>query len=212
VLKAAPYYLRADVDGDTLRVQAIDLLGNIVDECLLNSRAKLDPDGVRDAAAFSSAVAAGGFITILGKDLSWTGGTTALAGVEDTLEGVQVKLNGRPLPLLFVGRTQVNSQLPYGTVGTAQVELSGPNGSSAATVEIRRAAPAIFHVRRGPDIYPALLHVDGRLVSKEQPASPGEWLSLYMTGLGPVDPPVESAHASASLHRKGSGGKKKGAK
>jgi uncharacterized protein (TIGR03437 family) len=50
-----------------------------------------------------------------------------------------------------------------------------------------KTRPAVISTSGGP----AVTHADGRLVSSDSPAQPGEVLTLYATGLGPTTPFVD---------------------
>ena len=97
-------------------------------------------------------------------------------------------MNGRRLPLLFVSGYQINAQLPYGPAGQATLRVSTPNSSAEAQIVTAPAAPAIVNLPNGFDVAPAVVRSSGgALVSAASPASGGEYVTVYMVGLGPVD-------------------------
>ena len=69
------------------------------------------------------------------------------------------------------------------------MEVSAPNGSTLvlAGVRISDAAPAVFRIETGSGPGFAITHLDGTIVSPAYPAKPGEWLTVYLTGLGAVN-------------------------
>ena len=61
------------------------------------------------------------------------------------------------------------------------------NGSGGSCVEISSLpeAPAVFQVAASPEqLVPAITHSDGSLVTGENPAKNGEWLTIYANGFG----------------------------
>ena len=188
VTASVPHYLRVDVAGSGMKVQAVSLPGDIVDDFSLSSLAQISEGGIGNAASFAPALAPGGLITILGKDLIRAGETTGDAPFPSRLSGLRVLLGEQGTPLLYVSRSQVNAQIPYGLLGGTVLALEGPNGTMTQQVTISETAPAVFQVTHRDHTLPAIVHADGSLVRPEFPAVGGEALSLYLTGLGAVSP------------------------
>jgi uncharacterized protein (TIGR03437 family) len=121
------------------------------------------------------------------------------------LADVEVYLNGSPLPLLAVSPEEIQAQLPYdlggATAGSLYLRGVRENGSivvsSAAAVEIVPASPGIFAIGTREPRNGLLLHasneqdIDGAAkgvpVTKEDPAAPGELITVWANGLGLVD-------------------------
>ena len=120
----------------------------------------------------------------------------------DTPEGTSVTFNipGSSItaPLFFVSSGQINAQVPFGVpVGTGTVSVQvrrGSETSAAQPVQVADVSPGIFTVPAGGTGPGAILHADFQLVSESAPASPGEFLLIFCTGLGLVDPPVPSGN------------------
>lgn len=134
---------------------------------------------VRSAAPYSasSSLAPGSLATLSGSGF-------ASAVMEGTLplprqlEDVYVALDGVRVPLLMVAPDQINFQVPWETAtGNLPLTVSVKGQlSDAYTVAIESVSPAIFNVSRE----------DGSLITRDSPASPGELLIVWATGLGPV--------------------------
>jgi uncharacterized protein (TIGR03437 family) len=129
--------------------------------------------------------------------------------ITTNLAGTCLEIDGRRAPLLAVRPTQVNAQTPQqlglGAVSvvmikgcaTPQEQRSEPVAAAAAEV-----APAFFNFRNSPDgSNPiAAVHADGALIGEPgllpggvfTPAQPGAFISLFGTGFGPTDPPLEA--------------------
>jgi uncharacterized protein (TIGR03437 family) len=115
---------------------------------------------VVNAASFAGGVAAGALQSILGANLA--GGQTAAAAYPwpTTLANVQVLLNGKALPLLYVSDRQINFYVPPdASLGPGTIAV----GSTAASVTVAAVQPGIFA---------------GAVV--------GDYIEIYCTGLGPT--------------------------
>ena len=165
--------------------------------------------GVVSASSFGALreAAPGSFIEIYGTDLSketreWAAGDFVNGAAPTTLEGVSVTIGGQKAFVTYVSPTQVNVQVPSNapTSGNASVVVTTNGVASASTtfamkpVAAGLLAPATFKV--GDRQYLAALHAgNGSFVSNgnipnvpSAPAVPGESLTLYGTGFGPVTP------------------------
>ncbi len=116
-----------------------------------------------------------------------------------TLNGVQVTVEGIPAPILSLvnlnGLQQINVQVPFGieSPDTATVVIES-NGAivTVSDVPILSAQPGIFEFFLGNTQFAAALHADFKVVTPDNPARPGEVILLFLTGLGPTDPPVDT--------------------
>jgi uncharacterized protein (TIGR03437 family) len=145
---------------------------------------QVSPGGVVNTANGSTAIAPGGLITILGRDLASGSATAAVTPLPSIAGGVCVTLNNNPLPLLATSPGQINAQLPPalapGRYPLVVRNIDGQSASAAVTVTVARYAPAVFLEAEGP----AIFHQDGRRVDKTHPATRDEPLTIYATGLG----------------------------
>jgi uncharacterized protein (TIGR03437 family) len=153
-----------------------------------------DPAGhaVIGGASYSS-IAAGGLATIYGTFAGFateSGLATSLAGVQVTFPGVV----GGGAPLLYVSPTQVTFQVPWefqGVAGSLQtplfVTLNGQLVASLLLSPLPAAAPGIFEMNAQHQA--AALDASWRLIGPANPASAGSVVSIYCTGLGPVNLP-----------------------
>lgn len=135
------------------------------------------------------ALAPGGLFTIFGSNfVKVTSNTDGFNGQDmpASLAGASVTVGGRPARLLYVSPTQINAQSPYDAPSiTTQVVVTNANGSSTAvSTPSSTFAPAVFRIGTAGIIAKA----DGTLVSASNPATAGEVITIYATGLGPVTP------------------------
>ncbi len=127
----------------------------------------------------------------------------------DVLNGVSVRVDGKPAPVLFVSPTRVEFQFPFEVSASTrnrrlvQLELlkqGSPRQSPPVFVPVLAAAPSIFVYHYGELLEPDFLdrasaiarNSDGRLNHPSQPARPGDTITLLLTGLGLVDPDLGS--------------------
>jgi uncharacterized protein (TIGR03437 family) len=153
--------------------------------------------GITNGASFKTGLTAGGLITIFGANLS--NGVVGFASFSQvplptSLANARVLINGSAIPLFYVvnigGSEQISAQAPFEIAGQQNVSLAIDNGrvvSPAIQVPVLAAQPGIFL----PDgVDGAFLHgADNSLVTAAKPASPGEVVVVYCTGLGAVTPP-----------------------
>jgi len=110
---------------------------------------------------------------------------------------------GRQAPLMYASGGQVNAMIPYGiAVNTAQ-QLAVSRGNSISVqqqITIASAAPGIFTFAGTTQGIIVGVKPSGAqaVADSKNPASAGDILVIYCTGLGEVDPAI-TAGTSASL-------------
>jgi uncharacterized protein (TIGR03437 family) len=163
-----------------------------------------------NAASLSTGVAPGSIATIFG-----TGLTRGVNGVVQapsgplpySLQGTSVLVNGIPAPIFGIanvnGQEQINFQVPWEVQGTPipRVRISPIITTTQPAVSIvvvnnGTLSPAL----RAPffNVQPAIItsdgthavavHADYSLVTSQNPARPGDVITLYGVGFGPVMP------------------------
>ena len=180
--ESAYHYVQAEIVRGQFTVRAIHEDGREIDRFVIAPRPVFSRESTVNSASFSPALAPGSLITIFGRNLSAEEGRVASPPLPTELGGARVTLNGRALPLLLAFSGQINAQIPYGIDGASTLEVTTPNGAAQTAVMIQPVAPGIFGSPRSP----AIVHLDGRLVSSLNPAAGGEVVSIYLTGLGEV--------------------------
>jgi uncharacterized protein (TIGR03437 family) len=158
---------------------------------------------VVNGASFQASLAPNTIVSLFGTNLSWN--TVALQESDLTngqmptmLGGVQVFVATYPARLYYVSPTQVNLLIPsYLRPGPMNFWLAR-DGASGPVVQItvNAAAPALFQAPAGVAV---ATHADGSLITAAAPASAGEVVILYATGLGWVYPAgLDWTYATAS--------------
>jgi len=124
-------------------------------------------------------------ITVYGANLAYQ--TAALpAGAKSLpyeLASVSVSINSYWVPLIYVSPTQINLLVPGNLnpgTATLYVERQGQRGPDA-TITLISVAPQLFTTSDGNAI---AQHADYSMITPSSPASPGETIILYATGLG----------------------------
>ena len=130
--------------------------------------------------------------------------------VATELAGICLEIDGKRAPLFAVSPEQINAQAPHDlTPGTAQVEAILGCGTRnaqhgfAVTVRVADVSPAFFNFPidpggRNPIVAlhaggAALVGLPGDVPGVElTPAEPGEVITLFGTGFGPTEPPLEA--------------------
>lgn len=154
--------------------------------------------GAVSGASFLRGFAPGSWVSILGANLS---GTTRVWGSADfsgqnlpqSLDGVSVKIDGKPAAVYYVSPVQINVQTPADSADGYVTVEAFHNGASSGVVlaEMKPAAPALFTYGPGARRYVAAQFSDYSIVGDPaaapgtRPAKPAENISLYATGLAP---------------------------
>ena len=163
----------------------------------------INANGVVNNAGFiPGPVAPGSMVAIFGTNFGPVGYPTGLP-LPTNLSGTQVFFNTVPAPLFYVSPTQIVAQVPFETqfsylASTALVTIV-VNGvySIAQTVNIAPFAAGLFTTPDGNAV--VIDNNTGALVTPTAPASRGDTLIIWATGLGPtLFDPASGAGAPAT--------------
>ncbi len=164
----------------------------------------LTQDAVVNSASFKAGpLAPGTLVTIDGQHLSESSASALDDGEHSLparLAGVQVWFDGHRLPLLSVSPSQIRTQLPYslsGAAGSLYVRSESSSGAvtttNAVAVQTVPASPGVFALSGSEPRGGMLLHSNtnttgsGTPVTSDDPAKPGEVLTIWATGLSSVN-------------------------
>ena len=138
-------------------------------------------------APFPNPIAAGAIVALFGTNLAPDTVVATTIPLPVTLAGTQVLMNGLPAPLFFVSPGQINAQVPWQLAGNKTINVrvvAGNLPSNTSVTSFSEGSPGIFLL---PGTTTAIVtRVDGSLISAASPATRGEVVILYATGLGPV--------------------------
>jgi uncharacterized protein (TIGR03437 family) len=161
----------------------------------------LSPIGVANAASYqpiTASLAPGELIVLTGTGLySGSGINVAPSGAfPSTLGGVSVSIDSLPCPIYYVSATQISVIVPYGVAsnmtGLANIQVTNNSAkSNVVQMYLTDSAPGAFSQNASGIGYAAAVHAaTGALITLSNPAQPGEYISLFLTGLGPVSPTI----------------------
>ncbi len=134
-------------------------------------------------------IAPGEMIRISGRGLGPIGTFVAqldyTGRVATSLGGTQVLINGVPAPLISVQASSIVCMTPF--------EVSGHTAATVQIVQNGIATPSVVvgvkEVAYSPDVL-AVVNANGTLNGPPNPAHPGQFITLYVTGFGGTAPPV----------------------
>jgi uncharacterized protein (TIGR03437 family) len=148
--------------------------------------------GIGNSAAYSpgSSVAPGSIATVMGSFLSVS---TSIAPPGQpwptSLAGLSMSFGGIQAPLYYVSPAQVNLQVPWelgantNTIATATI---GAQASASQTLYLAPFSPGLFSMNAEGNGQGAILNSQYLLVDSSNPASLGDVIQIYCTGLGAV--------------------------
>jgi uncharacterized protein (TIGR03437 family) len=161
----------------------------------------LNPIGIVNAASYqpvTASLAPGELISLFGTGLAST--TTNVQGglpFPTTLGGVQVMIDNHACPLYYVSPTELSVIVPYevatNQTGLANIQVINNNvPSNTVQMYLTDAAPGAFSQTENGIGSAAALHAStNELITTSNPAQAGEYISLYLTGLGTVTPTIK---------------------
>ena len=158
-------------------------------------------------------IAPNAIVSVFGQDFAPPGRRTlvvdAASGlIASNLASTCLEIGGASAPLFLVSPAQINAQVPHGlTAEQAAVTVvrgcgtANERRSAAATVAAAAVSPAFFNAVNNPDGRNPVIALRGggnglvgspELGAAYAPAEPGETVTLYGTGFGATDPPLEA--------------------
>ena len=169
----------------------------------------INAGGVVNGATFSAApnnqVAPGQIISVFGQKFTASASAVATAIPLPTQlapENVTLTACGGAFPLYSVFPGQINAQLPFAcpTTGTVTVTVTTSGQTATQSITLAPASPGIFTVNGSGTGDGVILHGDNALVSAEAPATAGEEVVIYATGLGPTSPSFGTGTAATEVN------------
>jgi uncharacterized protein (TIGR03437 family) len=152
-------------------------------------------------------------VTVFGTELARSEQGLTAGDIRDNtlpteLNFTRVYMDNIPVPLLYVGQSQINFMIPSKQLpGRVRVRVvrQGQTGPEVM-LTVAEAAPALFAMPGGIGFAIATHGEDGTLITPEQPARGGETIVIWATGLGKTtrNPNVGEipAYAAEILDRK----------
>jgi uncharacterized protein (TIGR03437 family) len=169
------------------------------------------PTGVTDGAGFSAKISGGGIGSIFGTGLSSATALAQTVPLPTTLAGVTVLMSGTPVPLFFVSPLQVNFQVPWPLLfsPTATLTVTTAGGMSPTILlNLSTAAPGIFMINTTNSATQGAIQIANTATfvapvgaipgATSRPATTGDYLTIFCSGLGAVTDTPDSGSAAGS--------------
>lgn len=137
----------------------------------------------------STRLAPGALFTIFGTGLANSSATATGFPLPTSLAGAEVLMNGAPAALIYVSPAQINGQAPPELAPglTPVLVRNGAAQSVSVPLDLAPSAPELFVAPNG---HALVFNQDGALNSPGTPADRGSVVTVFLTGLGAVSPPV----------------------
>jgi uncharacterized protein (TIGR03437 family) len=152
--------------------------------------------------ARTGVIAPGENITVIGVNLGPPNGAIAPQGtLPTTLSGVSVRINGTAIPLKYASNYRIDGQVPFGIPTSGQVSMQiqyNDLTSSTVSLTAQPTFPGIYttdQLGTGPA---KAVNQNGTLNSKGTPATRGEVIIIYASGLGAVNPATAAGNMGPS--------------
>jgi uncharacterized protein (TIGR03437 family) len=164
----------------------------------------INPGGLVNAASNSSGPVAPGSIAAVMGSFPLASSSTAPSGPPwpTNLGGLSIQFDGIPAPIYYASASQVNLQVPWELTGSTQVPVTatvGTQTSSPQTTNLAPFSPGLFSMNAQGSGQGAILNLQYLLVDSSNPASVGDVIQIYCTGLGAVtNQPASGALAPVS--------------
>lgn len=153
-------------------------------------------------------LAPGTIAQVFGTGLAASSVSTSVLPLPTTFNNTFALVGSAQAPLYFLSNGQINIQIPYEVTATQQVPLllSVNNALTLPQmVNVVPATPGVLSMDDGPNTsspqngaHIIAQHSDFSLVSSSNPAKPGEFLIMYLVGLGATNPSVASGAPAPS--------------
>jgi uncharacterized protein (TIGR03437 family) len=189
-MTAAPYTYTwnaatAAAGQRVLSATAYNTQGNTASQQITVTVSPQEIGGLLDGASFVPAVAPGSIVSLWISGFSLPAATASTIPLPTNLGGVSVTAGTESLPFYYVSSTQLNVQLPWDLpTGADNVTVSSEGLSAANTFNVVPAAPGIFMFGTNRAV---AQNQDYSLNDVGNPAKAGTYVTVYLTGIGPLD-------------------------
>lgn len=142
--------------------------------------------------------APGSYLSIYGRNLADGTVSYSTNTFPTTLGGVEVKFDGRNMPIQFVSANQINVVVPSDATTSANHTITVTrNGKTSAQTSLRviSVQPGIFPCGSVGCIVNA---ANGALVDAAHPVKSGDIILIFASGLGATNPPVNAGEPAST--------------
>jgi uncharacterized protein (TIGR03437 family) len=181
---AGPVMLTA-VAGSVHLSQPLALPAGTVDPVVLKAGPIMNRVFPAASSVFPLSVAPGMVAAIYGTSLAAQTAQALTVPLPLQLSDAQVLVGGTPVPLYSLSAVQINAVIPEGVSGLIKLTVRNATGSHTVNVWVEPAVPAIFtQDGSGTGAAAALNARTYALVTAANPLHGGDYLALFLTGLG----------------------------
>jgi uncharacterized protein (TIGR03437 family) len=143
------------------------------------------------------ALAPGTVVAMYGSNLASSAVASSTVPLPTQVSGTQAIIGGIPAPIYYAGPGQINAQIPFELDPSSQYQVVISNNGALTTPQSIQLAPATPGVAANPDSTIVAQHnADYSVINAAAPAQPGEYIVLYVSGMGATDTPVASGAGS----------------
>jgi len=152
---------------------------------------------------YATAIAPGLLVRVRGYQIGPENTQRAAGGapLPKSLGDYRLLFDGRPGALIEASRHEFLAIVPFQTTseGKVLVEVEGARRRlPGISVVAAPASPAVVTLESKGVVLAAVVHADGTLNSRENPAAPGSIVTIYATGLGGLVPALDDGAITAS--------------
>jgi uncharacterized protein (TIGR03437 family) len=167
----------------------------------------LNVQGMVSAASYSPTAtpSPGELVAVFGSNLADGTQEAGQLPLPTQMQNASVTVGGVPMPILYASPTQINAVVPYGLVGGQQaVAQHGDRLSVPQRVALGSADPAVFTTNASGQgqgqiyVIPPPSYTAQILANSANPATAGDILTVYCTGLGAVSGSVTAGTGAPS--------------
>ena len=150
------------------------------------------PNAVATIAIVAQAPSVTAVLNAASSTVSLSPGVLAYVFGSNLNPGLSVTLNGETCSVLFASGTQLEIELPFDAPAGVPIPLavSNSSGTTEFMVTLNSYAPAVFTTVSNGAVIGIFETASGQLTSAS-PASPGDTLTAFATGLGQTNPPSQ---------------------
>jgi uncharacterized protein (TIGR03437 family) len=144
-------------------------------------------------------LAPGTIVQIYGSSLAKQTAINSTIPLQTSLSGTAVFIGGVQAPLYFVSAGQVNAQIPFElTPGQPYQVIVSNNGAITAPdgLQLIAESPGVASFPSGTA--ESQHATDSSLITEASPAKPGEFVVIYLAGMGPTTVPVATGAGAPS--------------
>jgi uncharacterized protein (TIGR03437 family) len=162
----------------------------------------IDPQRVLNAANFALGypLSPGGFVALTGSGFG-TQTVISQAPYPKLVGDVKVTVNGIDAPIYFLSPKFISAVVPYSVTGSTATVVVMVNTTQSNSVEVplAPAAPGVY-AWTADGLGDAIVgQLNGTKVDGSNPAVPGTYVTVYLTGLGAVTPAVPEGAVDTTL-------------